>query len=170
MVWLGRIATELVGIAAEAVLEPCLQVGEPWWWIQGDGEICLHDDAAKSVLGGGGPVNVRAKLTAAQKALLDEAGALLAASTAGIFAAAKAAAPATRTHLLAYLPSLFDPAAPEVRRANLPTGWAKPAFDVLQLEDYEWVTGERRALREAAYVLVGERLGYPPAEQHYLSG
>ena len=36
--------------------------------------------------------------------------------------------------------------APEVRRANLPVGWAKPAFDVLQLEDYEWVTGERRSL------------------------
>ncbi len=55
-------------------------------------------------------------------------------------AGAKAAAPATKTHLLAYLPGTLDPAAPEARRANLRVGWAKPHADVLQLEDYEWVT------------------------------
>ena len=57
-----------------------------------------------------------------------------------------------------------------MRRANLPVGWAKPAFDVLQLEDYEWVTGERRALRADAYAVVAARLGYGPSEQHYYSG
>jgi uncharacterized protein (TIGR02217 family) len=41
---------------------------------------------------------------------------------------------------------------------------------VLQLEDYEWVTGGRSALRAAAYAEVEARLGYPASEQHYFSG
>lgn len=172
MSYLGRIAAELVEISVEAGLQPRFQVGEPWWWVRSDGAICCYDDAARVALGGDPVViaDVRGELTAAQKALLDQAGALLAASTAGIFAAAKSAAPGTKTHLLAYLPSLLDPASPVVRRANLPVGWAKPHADVLQLEDYEWVTGGRGSLREAAYQTVEQRLGYLPTDQHYFSG
>jgi uncharacterized protein (TIGR02217 family) len=172
MAYLGRIAAELVGISVEAGLQPQFQAGEPWWWVRSDGAICCYDDAARAALGGNPVVvaDVRANLTAAQKALLDQTGTILVNSTANLFAAARAAAPATKTHLLAYLPGLLDPAAPEVRRANLPVGWAKPHADVLQLEDYEWVTGGRRSLREAAYGQVEQRLGYGPADQHYFSG
>jgi uncharacterized protein (TIGR02217 family) len=136
------------------------------------GAICLYDDEAKAALGGN-PVpinNVRTNLTTAQRQLLDDAGDLLSASTAGIAAAAKAASASAKTLLLVYLPSVLDPAAPEVRRANLPLGWARPAFDVLQTEDYEWVTSGRSSLRSAAYAQVDARLGYPRSEQHYLSG
>lgn len=172
MGYLGRIAAELVGISTDVGLAPLFQIGEPWWWVRNDGAICCYDDSARTALGGN-PVtiaDVRANLSTAQKALLDQAGSILAASTASIFAAAKAAVPATKTHLLAYLPSLLDPSAPEVRRANLPLGWAKPHADVLQLEDYEWVTSGRRSLRQAAYQTVEQRLGYAAAEQHYFSG
>jgi uncharacterized protein (TIGR02217 family) len=137
-----------------------------------DGAICLYDDAAKTALGGS-PVeigSVRAALSAEQIALLDQAGALLASSTAAIASAVKAAAPDARTLILAYLPTLLDPAAPELRRANLPVGWTRPAFDVLQLEDYEWVTARRDGPRAAAYAQVDARLGYPRSEQHYISG
>jgi len=82
----------------------------------------------------------------------------------------KASAPGAKTLLLAYLPTVLDPAAPELARANLPVGWAKPAFDVLQLEDYDWVTTGQVTRRAAAYEAVNERLGYPASEQHYLSG
>ena len=172
MDWLGRIAAELVGISLEAGLQPNFQVGEPWWWVRGDGAICCYDEAARSALGGnpGEIVDVRGDLTSGQKALLDEAGMVLARSTASIFGAAKAAAPSTISYLLAYLPSLLDPAAPEVRRANLPLGWAKPHADILQLEDYEWVTAGWRRVRDAAYETVEQRLGYGPSQQHYLSG
>jgi uncharacterized protein (TIGR02217 family) len=95
---------------------------------------------------------------------------MLAASTAAIASAVKTAASDAKTLLLVYLPTVLDPAAPELRRANLPMGWAKPAFDVLQLEDYEWVTSGRVGRREAAYAEVEERLGYPVAERDYFSG
>jgi len=170
--FLGDVAAALVQVSADEGLEPQIQVGEPWWWVTPNYEICLYDDAAKAAFGGS-PIaigDVRGGKTPQEIALLDAAGALLAESTAAIAAAARVQQPATRTHLLAYLPGPLDPAAPELRRANLPLGWADPAFDVLQLEDYEWVTGDRTALRHAAYAAVAARLGYPPQRQHYLSG
>jgi uncharacterized protein (TIGR02217 family) len=170
--FLRSLAVELVAIAVDAGLQPRIQIGEPWWWVTQSGAICLYDDAAKAALGGN-PVaidNVRGPLSTAQKQLLDQAGALLAQSTAAIAASAKAASPATQTLLLVYLPTLLDPAAPELKRANLPTAWARPAFDVLQTEDYEWVTSGRSGLSRSAYAQVDARLGYPRSEQHYLSG
>jgi uncharacterized protein (TIGR02217 family) len=49
-------------------------------------------------------------------------------------------------------------------------GWAAPAFDRLQLEDYDWLTGGTDAARRAAYALVDQRLGYALEDQDYLSG
>jgi uncharacterized protein (TIGR02217 family) len=170
--FLGNVAVQLVALAQEAGLRPQVQIGEPWWWVTTNGRICLYDTAAKAAFGGN-PVdiaNVRSPLTAEQMQLLDDAGALLAASTATIASAVKQADPAAVTLLLVYLPTTFDPAAPELKRANVPAGWARPAFDVLQTEDYEWVTANRAGLRAAAVAEVDSRLGYPGSEQHYLSG
>ena len=172
MTFLQNVTVELVGIAEEAGLTPQVQIGEPWWWVTPNGTICLYDDAAKAALGGDPPVidDVRAALSPVQLQLLDDAGALLASSTAAITAAVKQASASARTLLLTYLPTVLDPRAPEAKRANLPTAWVKPAFDVLQCEDYEWVTGGRSAARSAAYAEVEARLGYAVAEQHYFSG
>ena len=72
---------------------------------------------------------------------------------------------------LVFLPNLLDAKAPEARRANLPTGWSAPAFDRLQVEDYDWVTaGVARSVRQGAMDAVVSRLGYPRDEQHYLAG
>ncbi len=170
--FLSNVAEELVALADEAGLQPQVQIGEPWWWVTSSRGLCLYDDAAKAAFGGS-PVeiaDVRAAMSAPQLALLDAAGVLLASSTATIAGAAKAAAPTANTLILVYLPGALDPQAPELRRANLPIGWARPAFDVLQLEDYEWVTSGRVGLRLAGYAQVDARLGYPHAEQHYVSG
>ena len=170
--YLGRIAAELADWSVEAGLTPRFQVGEPWWWVAGDGRIFIYDDAAKAAFGGS-PVaidDVGADLDAAQCALLDHAGSLLSNATAEVVGAAKAAEPGTVSHCLAYIPGLLDPARPEVRRANLPVGWASPAFDVFQIEDYEWVTAGCDRLRGQARQEVEARLNYPRSRQHYLSG
>jgi uncharacterized protein (TIGR02217 family) len=169
--YLKSVAEALVDISVEAELRPQFQVGEPWWWVTPSGGICLYDDAARALLGGS-PVeiaNVRGPLTAAQKSLLDDAGTLLASATAQITSAVKLEAPDAVTLALVYLPGALDPKAPELRRANLPLGWAKPAFDILQLEDYGWVTGGS-GHRSGAYAAVEARLNYAPADQHYFSG
>ena len=172
--YLGRILEECLDIGSAAGLAPKIQIGEPWWWVEpGDGHICLYDDAAKVAFGGDPPViaSVNAPLSQAETNLLDQAGVMLAAATQTLVDRAKAKEPATVSHLLAYLPSILAPEAPEAKRANLPVGWASPAFDVLQLEDYDWVTDDVGAgLRKAALAEVDARLGYPTGEQHYLAG
>jgi uncharacterized protein (TIGR02217 family) len=170
--FLCRVAEELVAVASEAGLDPQVQIGEPWWWVNPGGSICLYDDAARAAFGGN-PVeigDVRAPLAPAQLALLDQAGALLAQSTATIAAAVKQASPGATTLALVYLPTVLDPAAPGLKRANLPAAWARPAFDVLQTEDYEWVTAGRTRPRQEARAEIDARLGYPASEQHYFSG
>ena len=59
---------------------------------------------------------------------------------------------------------------PELRRANMPAAWAWPAFDRLQLEDYDWLTAGAEALRKGAYATVQARLGYPLDRQDYFAG
>src|SRR5690606_13712973 len=118
--------------------------GEPWWWVTADGRICLYDAAARAAFAPAAIADVRGPLDAAQKATLDRAGAALAASTAALAEAVRAQAADAELLLLVYLPTVLGMGS-EVKRATLPTGWAAPAFDLLQTEDYEWVTAGRRA-------------------------
>lgn len=173
MAYLQAVARAFVQIAVAAGQAPRFQVGEPWWWIMPDGRPCLYDAAAVAAFGGS-PVEIATvrsvALTAAQTALLDAAGALLAASTAALVAAVRQDHPGCEALLLVYLPTVLDRAAPELKRANVPPGWQAPAFDILQLEDYDWVTQGRVADSRAGVAAISARLGYGAAQQHYLSG
>ena len=173
MSYLRLVAGAFVSIGLDAGIPIKFQVGEPWWWVMpADGRICIYDSAAQAAFGGS-PVSipdVRGSLNEAQTTLLDQAGAVLAASTAALCAWVKGVAPGAMTHLLAYLPTVLDPLAPEAKRANMPLGWASPAFDVLQLEDYDWVTEGRPTRTARGVELATARLGYPVDEQHYFSG
>jgi uncharacterized protein (TIGR02217 family) len=174
MGYLQAVARAFVSLQKEACLPVKFQIGEPWWWIMPDGRICLYDAAATAALGAFSVsiADIKGPKTAAQNAMLDRAGALLAASTASIFAAAldEAGATGAETLLLVYLPTVLDPLAPEVQRANVPLGWASPAVDVLQLEDYHWVANGNHGATKRAVPLMAQRLGYPVTEQHYFSG
>lgn len=174
MAWLQAVGAAFAGLMKDAGLPVRLQIGEPWWWIMADGRPCLYDDAARAAFGGN-PASIpdmKAALDAPRLALLDQAGALLAGSTAALRDAVRAAAaPGTaEVLLLTFLPGVLDPAMPEARRANLPLGWAAPAFDRLQCEDYDWLTAGADAFRRAAYAAIDARLGYPPQDQDYLAG
>ncbi len=173
MTYLKGVARAFVQIAVSAGHVPRFQIGEPWWWVMPDGRICLYDAAAKAALGGA-PINIptvrSTSLSAAQKGLLDTAGVLLAASTAALAAAVKLDHPTCETMILIYLPTILDDAAPDVQRANVPVGWAAPAYDVLQLEDYDWVTTGNVGASGRGVAAASARLGYPVAKQHYLSG
>ena len=93
MAWLQSVGAALAALMEEAAVPVRFQVGEPWWWIMADGRPCIYDAAATAAFGGN-PVaitDMRASLSAAQKALLDQAGALLASSTAALVSAVRAA-------------------------------------------------------------------------------
>jgi uncharacterized protein (TIGR02217 family) len=168
MNYLRLVAQAFAGIGAAAGLKVRFQVGEPWWWVRQDGTICLYDAAATAAFAPAAIPDVRAELSAAQKATLDAAGAVLAQSTAALCQAVKEVAADAETLLLVYLPTVLDGA--DVLRANMPTGWASPSFDVLQLEDYDWVTAGNSGASADGAAAATARLGYPVGKQHYLSG
>jgi len=169
MAWLQEVARAFVALAVAANQPVRFQVGEPWWWVMPDGRICLHDDAAVAAFDPVPIADVRAALDEGQRSTLDDAGAVLAASTAALSDAVRDAAPGAECLLLVYLPAVLG--APEVKRANAPSGWAAPAFDALQIEDYDWVVGGRGGAASAAgAAAMAARLGYPVAEQHYFAG
>ncbi|WP_341713565.1 DUF2460 domain-containing protein [Erythrobacter sp.] len=174
MGYLRQVAAAFVQIAVEAGMPVQFQIGEPWWWMQpGSYAPCLYDAAAQAAFGGNPPViaDMRQPLDPAQLALLDQAGALLAQSTAELAQAVRdAAGGVAQVRLLAFTPTLLDPQVPELKRANLPLGWAWPAFDRLQLEDYDWLTQGADGARRAALAEIDQRLGYPIDRQDYFAG
>lgn len=169
MAYLHAVAAAFVGISQDAELPVRFQIGEPWWWVTPTGAPCIYDGAARAALGGDPmPIaNVAGPLNTTQEALLDAAGALLAASTHALRDAVKALDATAEVLLLAYLPTVLNG---EAWRANLPVGWAWPAYDVLQLEDYEWAAAGNRAASAAGIAAAQTRLNYPLERQHYLSG
>lgn len=168
MEWLRDVAQGFAALAVTAGQPVRFQVGEPWWWATPDGRIFLYDDEAVLAFAPAPIADVRGALDAAQRATLDAAGVVLAASTAALCDAVREVAAAAECLLLVYLPTVLD--GPEVKRANAPLGWAAPAFDVLQLEDYDWVISGRSGAASQGAVMMAERLGYPAAEQHYFAG
>ncbi len=170
MTWLQVVAAAFASIALAAGMQVRFQVGEPWWWVTADGRICLYDDAAVARFAPVAIPDIRGALDAAQLATLDAAGAVLAESTAVLCAAVRAAAADAECLLLAYLPSVLDVGAPEVKRANLPLAWAAPAFDVLQLEDYDWASAGAHGATARGVAEAAARLGYPLEKQHYFAG
>jgi uncharacterized protein (TIGR02217 family) len=172
--WLQAVATNFVALQKVAGLPVLFQIGAPWWWTTTDGRSHLYDDAARAAFGGNPPAifDMRAPLTQPDKDLLDQAGDLLAQSTAALADVVRtAAAPASaEVLLLTFTPTVLAANMPELARANMPLGWAWPAFDRLQVEDYDWLTGRAEALRKAAYRTVDARLGYPAEQQDYFAG
>ncbi len=174
MSYLRQVANAFVAIAQAAGLPVLFQIGEPWWWVQPDnGAPCLYDNATRAALGGSPAIiaDMRSPIDEAQRNVLDAAGALLAQSTAALAQSVRdAAGGAAEILLLAFTPTVLNPRMPELYRANLPMGWAWPAFDRLQLEDYDWLTEGADAERRRGIAFVTQRLGYPVARQDYMAG
>lgn len=177
MGWLGEAAVLFAGLLEQAQHPVRFQIGEPWWWVTSDRQPCIYDDAAKLAYGlayGMEPptiTDLAAPLDQPQRDYLDFIGTELARSTFALRDAVRSAASGpAEILLLTFTPTIFDPAMPELRRANMPPGWAYPAFDRLQIEDYDWLTGGAQALRRAAYVTIDQLLGYPPDRLDYFAG
>ena len=174
MAFLQSIAVQFVTLLEDSGAQVLFQIGEPWWWVQPDtGAPCIYDAKAREEWGDDlvEITDMRGPLDAKQKALLDRAGEALASSTAALADAVRNAASGdAQVMLLAFIPTVLDPDMPELYRANLPEGWAYPAFDRLQLEDYDWLTMGADAARRSALEIVDARLGYPIDRQDYLAG
>ncbi|MCA3255194.1 MAG: DUF2460 domain-containing protein [Alphaproteobacteria bacterium] len=178
MAWLRDGMLAFAGLAAAAGLPVRVQIGEPWWWT-GFGAarpLCAYDAttvAAWTAETGAPPpllANVLTAPNAAGVAWLGWLGARLGAATLALRDAVKAAHPGAEVLLLFYAPQAIGDGAAHLAALNMPAAWAHPAFDTLQLEDYDFVTAGDRAASRRAAAAVTDALGYPQARQHYFSG
>ncbi len=169
--FLQKVAVNFVALLEAGGGQPLFQIGEPWWWVDpGTGAPCL---SAKAFFGNAlrWIDTMRGPLPDGATRMLDMAGTALAQSTAALAQAVRDAASAeAEILLLAFTPTILDPAMPELRRACLPVEWAWPAFDRLQIEDYDWLTQGAEGARQDAYDLLRDRLGYPVEATDYFSG
>lgn len=177
MAYLQAVALQFVGLLEQYSIPVAFQIGEPWWWVVPDTHApCFYDDASRSELAARLPsvpeiTDLRNVSSADELALLDSAGGILAESTLALAEAIRAGSTSpAEVMLLTFTPTVLDPATSEAKRANLPVDWAFPAYDRLQLEDYDWLTAGAEALRLKAYALVQQRLGYTLDKQDYLAG
>ncbi|MDG6079188.1 TIGR02217 family protein [Erythrobacter litoralis] len=174
MNFLASIARQFVALLEDAGGRVLFQIGEPWWWVMPDTFApCLYDAQAKLAWGADRAIisDMRRPMDASQIALLEKAGAALAASTADLAQAVRDAAQGpAEILLLAFTPTVLDEAMPELHRANLPTGWRYPAFDRLQLEDYDWLVQGADGARRRGLEFATEKLGYPVDRQDYFAG
>lgn len=172
--YLQAVARAFIYILKLAGQPVHFQIGEPWWWVMPDRRPCFYDAASVAAFGDllRNIASIDGPKGAPRLAMLDRAGELLAASTAALADAVRdeAGEAEATLYLLLYMPEILHPDAPEARRANAPIGWAWPAFDVLQLEDYDWVTSGNHGATLRGIATMNARLGYENAAQHYYSG
>ncbi len=175
--WLCGVAVALTDVADTLGMALKFQVGEPWWWVGPTGRPCFYDAATVArwvaETGDSPPVmrDVLGERSTAERLWLDWLGARLADATLAVVAAVRAGRlAAVESLLLFYAPQVVRADRPDLLRANMPLGWAVPAFDVLQLEDYDFVIAGDEGGMARGRAAVAERLGYAVTEQHYLSG
>ncbi len=176
MAWLQTVALAFMMLSVDAGAPPRFQIGEPWWWVGPGRRPCLYDVATTALYlaetGQTAPsiTDTAAVSTVAERDYLDWCGRVLGQATLALRDAVRSTIPACEVLLLFFAPQVLDAASPELIRANMPDAWAWPAFDVLQLEDYDFVTGGDFGGQQRGRRAVTERLGYPLAQQHYFSG
>jgi uncharacterized protein (TIGR02217 family) len=155
-----------------------MQIGEPWWWSSLDAQRkpCFYDASTtalySSETGQVPPVITSATITPspAQLSYCTWLGSKLSASTTALRSHIRSVAPGMEVLLLVYTPQILDGGQAVLLPANIPTGWAYPAFDGLQLEDYDFVLRGDTASHDAAVSLVRSRLNYPDAITDYYAG
>lgn len=155
------------------------QIGEPWWWYQWDPPHapCFYDAATTALYGAetgrslpAAHLTIFETPTPEQEDYLAWLGEKLGAATLAIRDAVKAAHPAAEVTLLFFTPQVLNPVAPMMRTVNMPASWAAPAFDYLQVEDYDHVVAGDWAAHEAGLAAVAAELGYGTEGSHYFAG
>jgi uncharacterized phage protein (TIGR02218 family) len=161
--------------------EKHFQIGEPWWW---DGAFSNHapyiydydtlvlyhaqtgqyapTPYLQSVFGEVDPVHLPYLAWCRDQ---------LGQATSWLVSQIKAAHPSAKAYLLVFTPQIVRDDAPLLRMLNFAeTAWAHPAFDVLQIEDYDKVIEGDWAFNTLTWQLATAILGYPKSKIDYFAG
>lgn len=161
--------------------EKHFQIGEPWWWDGSYGSNAPHiyDATTEAAyVAATGQAVPTPRLTsifgtpgAAHLPYLQWCRDQLGAVTSWLVAQVKATHATAKTYLLIFTPQILREDAPMLRTLNFPeAAWKYPAFDVLQIEDYDKIVEGDFAFTELTWELAGTVLQYPKNKTHYFAG
>ncbi len=178
--WLERVYDAFGDLMVEAGLPPVFQIGEPWWWVSLGGTRAPHFydiTALQAYTAETGRIAPKMHKSAEelpdlnQIRYLDWLGEKLGGATHRLRDHVKARYPGAQMTLLFFTPQVLDDKAPMLKRTNFPVShWAYPAFDFMQVEDYDHViAGDWLAHQRGLDTVINE-LGYPMETTHYFGG
>jgi uncharacterized phage protein (TIGR02218 family) len=161
--------------------EKHFQIGEPWWWDGsfGNNAPYIYDattEAAYVAATSNSVPTPRLTTIFGQPAsqhvpYLQWCRDQLGTATAYLRAQVKATYPTAKTYLLVFTPQILRDGAPMLRTLNFPeTAWKSPAFDVLQIEDYDKVVEGDYGFTALTWQLATTILGYAKNKIHYFAG
>ncbi len=178
--YLRDVYLALAGLQDAAGGAIVCQIGEPWWWYDvADGsKPCFYDAATTALYMSETGLrlppqhhSIYETPNADQQAYLDWLGQKLGAATHALRDAIKTSYPGADVAVLFYTPQVLNDAAPMLLSVNAPVSWfAAPAFDHLELEDYDFVIAGDRRSHAASFAFAEATLGYPPGLTVYFSG
>lgn len=180
LAYLERVYEAFGQLMEDAGLPLVFQIGEPWWWVSVDGLRTPHFyDGTTTALyqqEAGLPVptahlNAGEIPDAAQQLYLDWLGDKLGLSTLRLRNFLKARWPDSLVTLLFFTPQVLDDGAPMLKSVNFPVArWSSPAFDFLQLEDYDHVIAGDWVAHDRGLQTVFDELLYPMDAMHFFAG
>ena len=158
-----------------------LQIGEPWWWDGsfGSGAPHIYDFGTLT------KYNAETGLFAPSERLTQVTGAVPAAqlpylewlrdqlgrATDYLRDEVLSSHPDATSYLLVFTPQILRDDAPMLRILNFPqTHWSAPAFDILQIEDYDRIIAGDFAFTEKTWLLATAILQYPAERVEYFAG
>ncbi|WP_323011128.1 phage head spike fiber domain-containing protein [Paracoccus sp. (in: a-proteobacteria)] len=180
MGYLRDVALTICGLLQDAGGDIHYQVGEPWWWDGSytGGSPCIYDPTTQAAYvaesGNAVPTPHLASImepVGIHGPYLDWLSGKLGASTLWLRDAVKTAHPGATSYVLFFTPQVLSPISEVVTRLNLPIeSWRYPAFDVCQIEDYDWVVEGDWANVARTLGVATDTLGYPLERIEYFSG
>lgn len=181
LAYLRDVTLDLLARVAVAGGDLAFQIGEPWWWDGSFGSEAPHiydaTTMAAYTAATGAPVpeprltSIFGQPASQHLPYLSWCRDRLGAATDWLLAEVKAAFPQAVSHILLFSPQLLREDAPLLKMLNLPVeNWRFPAFDVLEIEEYDRVIEGDFAFSARTWALATAILGYPRDRIHYFAG
>ena len=186
--YMQSVSRACLDIVVANNMQPILQLGEAWWWWNEytdptNRSPCFYDDATKNkylnTFHNPLPVYVTPDGEYDAQAI-DWLNKQIVDYSWGIRSVVKSDRYTNGLYMaLFFPPSVLDSdrVPPMMQRVNYLSGiYSRNQLDILQVEDYDWVTGISEATKERdrshhpeAYE-IGEKLGFKTSQQHYFGG
>jgi len=179
--YLVEVQKQFLTAAVAAGHPPRFQIGEPWWWdgAYSNGAPCLYDDFTRALYatetGSAVPTpwieSIYQPVAPNQVPYLTWLRGKLGASTSYIRDQVKAEFPTAEATLLFFTPQVLNLSSEVTNLVNFPIeDWKYPAYDFMQIEDYDWIIASRLDLVPLTFDAARNILLYPHSVVHYFAG